>query len=213
LLGLGFKNGALNRINVTATKYVGSCPGFEQDKIIGWFWDKGIPVVKGRRVRITNLSLEGFSAQVPYSDREYEENNKSEKIVFDFGDNHDTNKFIVHQGVNNFSYIIYDGDYESQDMHIIKEGQFTAEFERNILTEHRDIQWDSSPSLGCLDSGTFKVVTDRDELQECRRPAYETVGRCDGRMVSRKIQPIYGDAVFERPSRNIWDLIFDSLFH
>lgn len=52
-VGFGFERGGLNQILVRATEYVGTCTGFEQNKIIGWFRDQEVPVAKKRRVRLT----------------------------------------------------------------------------------------------------------------------------------------------------------------
>ncbi len=198
LIGFGFKGGRLNQVLVRATEYIGSCPGFQQNDIVAWFRDKEVPVAKDRRVRLTNLSLDGFSDKVPYSDREYEKKNKSEKIKFQFGDNHSKSRFIVRPGVNQFFYVIYEGDYDESDMEVIKEGEFSADFQRDIRQVDRDIQWRSTPRFGCLDAaGNFQQLTDINEIKKCPLPVSQKVGTCNSRTVYGDVKPVWSlDADF-----------------
>ena len=191
LMGFGFEGGGLNQVLVKATEYVGSCTGFQQKDIVAWFRDKEVPVAKDRRVRLTNLSLDGFSDKVPYSDRKYEKKNKSEKIKFQFGDNHSKSRFIVRPGVNQFSYVIYEGDYDESDMEVIKEGEFSADFQRDIRQVTRDIQWRSTPRFGCLDAaGNFQQLTNIDEIKKCPLPVSQKVGTCNRRTVYGDVKPV-----------------------
>ena len=191
LIGFGFEGGGLNQVLVKATEYVGSCTGFQQKDIVAWFRDKEVPVAKDRRVRLTNLSLDGFSDKVPYSDREYEKKNKSEKIKFQFGDNHSKSRFIVRPGVNQFSYVIYEGDYDESNMEVIKEGEFSADFQRDIRQVTRDIQWRSTPRFGCLDvAGNFQPLNNINEIEKCPLPVSQKVGTCNRRTVYGEVKPV-----------------------
>ena len=85
-VGIVFRDGiSLNQKIADIVKYVGSCPGYYEESVAGWFRDKEVEAVKGRRVRITNEKFADISNKIPYTDRKYEKNGKSQKIGFDFG--------------------------------------------------------------------------------------------------------------------------------
>ncbi|MDZ8053446.1 MAG: hypothetical protein RMX68_013935 [Aulosira sp. ZfuVER01] len=190
-VGIIFNGGVdLNKTIVDAIEFVGTCPGFRQEKIVGWFIDKEVPTAKDRRVRIVNEKLQDSSERVPYTDREYQqENGKSEKIVFDFADSHKKTKFVIRPGLNEFSYVIYDGQYDKPNMQVIKKGSFSVEVNANIKKSQRDIEWNSTPRLFCL-NGKGEEIEGQGVDENCKIPVAQRVGSCEGKTIFDHAIPV-----------------------
>lgn len=191
-VGIVFNNGIrLNKTVVNVIKYVGTCPGFEREKIVGWFQDKEVSTEKKRRVRITNEKFKDISKKIPYTDRKYKKNGRSQKIGFDFGASHKGSKFVVKPGVNQFNYLIYDGKYGKPNMQIIKRGSFSVEVEPNYKEYQRDIKWRSTPRFVCLNlDGEVMQETTQEDFDKCKFRGSQKVGSCDGATVYGKVKPL-----------------------
>ncbi len=180
--GIIFEYGSsLNHKIVKATKYVGTCPGWHQEKIIGWFRHKKVPVRKNRRVRIVNETFRDITGKVPYTDRKYAKKDLSGKIGFAFSNHHRKMKFVIKHGTNKFSYMIYDGEYGKSNMQVIKKGNFSIQVKRNVKKYRRDTKWEKIPRFFCYDKKNRKAVSL--PLEQCPYPVAYRVGNCAGKYV------------------------------
>ncbi|MEL7241757.1 MAG: hypothetical protein AAF063_07745 [Cyanobacteria bacterium J06643_5] len=182
-VGIIFRNGkSLNSQIVNVIKYVGTCPGMNKDSISGVFRHKELSSAKDRRVRITNDTLEDVSVNVPYTDRKYRKNNRSEKIRFDFGNNHRGSKFVIKPGQNKLSYTIYEGKFGRDNMQVIRKGSFSINVEENVIKSQRDIEWKNEPELVCIDKNGSTQIAGK-TLDKCKKLGIRKVGNCAGRTV------------------------------
>ena len=191
-VGIVFRDGiSLNQKIVDIVEYVGSCPGYYRESVAGWFQDKEVPAAKARRVRITNEKFADITKKVPYTDRKYTKNGKSQKIGFDFGTKHRGSKFVVKPGNNEFSYMIYDGKYGKPDMQVIKKGTFSVEVNKDFKEYQRDIQWRSAPRFVCLNlNGEVIENMTEEDFDKCRFKGSQKVGSCAGSTVYGKVKPV-----------------------
>jgi hypothetical protein len=191
-VGIVFRNGiSLNQKIVSMIDYVGTCPGFYQESVAGWFRDKEVEAVEGRRVRIENETFTDIANKIPYTDREYEKNDKSQKIGFDFGTKHRGSKFVVKPGNNEFSYTIYDGKYDKPNMQVIKKGTFSIKIKKNFKERRRDIQWRSAPRFVCLNlNGEVMQNITEEDFDNCKFKGSQKVGTCAGSTVYGKVKPV-----------------------
>ena len=135
---------SVNKLQVTELIYTGQCPGkkLESEKVV--FFSKNTPTAEDRRVIVRNVTgSENNEVNLdlqPYTDREYQEEESSEKIKISLGEKHDGGKLIVFEGNNQFTYEIVDveeqGDEELET--IIEEGSFSADVEKITEYEERD---------------------------------------------------------------------------
>ncbi|MGB3637361.1 MAG: hypothetical protein WBA39_07255 [Rivularia sp. (in: cyanobacteria)] len=191
-VGIVFKKGiSLNQKIVDMVDYVGSCPGHYKEKVSGWFQDKEVEAVEGRRVRITNETFTDITNKIPYTDRKYTKRGKSQKIGFDFGSKHRGSKFVLKPGNNEFSYLIYDGRYGEPNMQIVKKGSFSVEVKKNFKKRKRDIQWRSTPRFVCLNlNGEVMENITEQNFDKCKFKGSQKVGICAGKTVYGRIKPI-----------------------
>ena len=191
-VGIVFRDGiSLNQKIVEIVEYVGNCPGYYQESVAGWFQDEEVEAIKGRRVRITNEKFADISNKIPYTDRKYEKNGKSQKIGFDFGAKHRGSKFVLKPGDNQFSYMIYDGKYDKPNMKVIKKGTFSVEVEKNFKESQRDIQWRSAPRFVCLNlNGEVIENMTNEDFEKCKFKGSQKVGSCAGSTVYGEVKPL-----------------------
>lgn len=198
-VGIVFNDGIrLNKTVVDVIEYVGTCPGSTRERIVGWFRDKEVSTQKKRRVRITNEKFADISNKIPYTDRKYKKNGRSQKIGFDFGTNHRGSRFVVKPGVNQFNYVIYDGKYGKSNMQIIKRGSFSVEVNPNYKKYQRDIQWRNTPRFVCLnlDGEVMQEITQED-FDKCKFRGSQKVGSCNGATIYGKVKPLRKTKDFE----------------
>lgn len=191
-VGIVFRDGiSLNQKIVDIVDYVGSCPGYYKESVAGWFRDKEVEAVKGRRVRITNETFTDIANKIPYTDRKYIKNGKSQKIGFDFGSKHRGSKFVVKPGNNSFSYMIYDGKYGKPNMQVIKKGTFSIEVKKNYKEYQRNIKWRNTPRFVCLNlNGEVIQNTTQEDFDKCKFKGSQKVGSCAGSTVYGKVKPL-----------------------
>lgn len=91
-----------NVLTFYRTKYEGDCPGETMENPKAYFVSQQTPTGDKRRVRIENVTA-GLS-DTPYTDREYEENGRSETTTLDFGAKHSSKFFRIQPGENRFAY-------------------------------------------------------------------------------------------------------------
>ncbi len=186
-VGIVFNDGtSLNKKIVDVVKYVGTCPGWYRENIAGWFRDREVLTKKGRRVRIINEKFRDITNQVPYTDRKYTKNDTSQIIGFDFDTSHRGSKFVIKPGVNEFTYLIYDGKYGKSNMQLIKKGSFSVEVKPKIREYQRDIEWRSNLYFVCLNQKGETV--EEESLDKCQYPAAQEVGSCNGETIYGKIR-------------------------
>ena len=181
--GIVFKNGiSLNKVIFNVIEYVGTCPGLENKNPVGRFQDKEVSTEKKRRVRITNEEFKDIGREIPYTDRKYKKNGRSQKIRFGFGASHRGSKFAVKLGVNKFNYLIYDGKYDKPNMQIIKRGSFLVEVKKNYQAYHRDIRWTDKRRFVCLNKkGKVMYAIRQEDLKKCEfGGGWQRVGNCGG---------------------------------
>ncbi|MCJ8280852.1 MAG: hypothetical protein MJK14_13440 [Rivularia sp. ALOHA_DT_140] len=191
-VGIVFRDGiSLNQKIADIVKYVGSCPGYYEESVAGWFRDKEVEAVKGRRVRITNEKFADISNKIPYTDRKYEKNGKSQKIGFDFGSKHRGSKFVVKPGDNQFSYMIYDGKYDKPGMKVIKKGTFSVDVKTDYTERQRNISWNNAPRFVCLNlNGQVIQNMTKEDFEKCKFRGSQRVGSCAGRTVYGEVKPL-----------------------
>ncbi len=186
-VGIVFNDGTnLNKKIVDVVKYVGTCPGWYSENVIGWFRHKEVPTKKGRRVRIVNEKFRNITNKVPYTDRKYTKNDSSQIIGFDFDTSHRGSKFVIKPGVNQFTYLIYDGKYGKSNMQTIKKGSFSVEVNSKVREYQRDIEWRSNLYFVCLNQKG--EIVEEESLDNCQYPAAQELGSCNGEFVYGKIR-------------------------
>ena len=195
--GIRFTNSSsLNRKVYNIIKYVGTCPGSERENIVGQFVHKKVPSGKNTRVRIINQTLKNTSDKVPYTDRKYHKKGRSQKIGFDFGNNHRGSKFVIKPGTNKFSYQIYNGKYGKPDMKIIKEGSFLVNVEKKPKPQEipRQIKWNSK--IVCVDKDGN--IQEWKSLEKCRYAGSQKLGTCNGKTVSSELTDIWKNDIYKK---------------
>lgn len=186
-VGIVFDDGSsLNKKIVDVVEYVGTCPGWYRENIVGWFRDREVPTKKGRRVRIINEKFKDITNKVPYTDRKYTKNDTSQIIGFDFDTSHRGSKFVIKPGVNQFTYLIYDGKYRKSNMQVIKKGSFSVEVKPKVREYQRDIEWRSNLYFVCLNQKG--EIVEEESLDRCQYPAAQEVGSCNGETIYGKIR-------------------------
>jgi hypothetical protein len=71
------------------------------------FASRTTPPAPGLRVRVTNVSWGMDRDPYPYTDRDYDEGDLSDRTILDLDDEHHTRTLSVRPGVNQFEYRIY----------------------------------------------------------------------------------------------------------
>jgi hypothetical protein len=114
--------------------YTGQCPGESLDPIRGYFTDADVPTAPGRRVRIMNHTTGLDNAPYPFTDREYDSGDRSEKIDFLPGSEHRQRWFSVVEGLNDFEVYYLDAGK------IFKTKQFSFQVDIQTREEQRDAE-------------------------------------------------------------------------
>jgi hypothetical protein len=127
---------ARNVLTFYRTKYEGDCPGSEMERPKAYFTSPQTPTSRKRRVRIDNLTA-GFT-NPPYTDREYEDNGRSETTTLDFGAEHSSKQFRIRPGENRFSYRI------TERKNLIESGEFTAIVNLQETIRQRNASWQNT---------------------------------------------------------------------
>ena len=119
-------NAAINSFVIPEIIYTGECPGTKLESQEAMFFSNTTTTAPDRRVLITNVTRGLNRDPLPYTDREYEEEQISEKTKVTLGSKHDDGNFIVLAGKNQFKYEIVqieeDDDFET----VLEEGSFVA---------------------------------------------------------------------------------------
>ena len=119
-------NAEVNSFTIPEIIYVGECPGKKLESQEAMFFSNTTSTARDRRVLITNVTRGLNRDPLPYTDREYEEGQISEKTKVTFGSKHSKRNFIVLPGTNQFKYEIVqieeDDDFET----VLEEGSFIA---------------------------------------------------------------------------------------
>ena len=90
------------------------------------FFSHNTPTSPGRRVIITNVTRGLNRDPLPYTDREYERGQISEKTKVSFGSQHDRRKLVVLPGRNLFKYEIVQTEDDNDLETILAAGTFSA---------------------------------------------------------------------------------------
>ncbi len=122
-----------NVITFYRTTYEGDCPGVTMENPKAYFISQQTPTGKKRRVRIENLTA-GFT-NTPYTDREYNEDARSETTKLDFGASHSSKYFRVRPGENRFSYRI------TERKNLLESGEFSAIVNLKDTVRQRNASW------------------------------------------------------------------------
>ena len=129
----------INRLNIFETVYTGECPGIELASQKIAFISDNTPTAPNRRVIITNVTNKEKSLDsLPYTDREYDQDQVSEDIKTTLGYEHKNKRFVVSEGQNKFKYEIVQIEEENdrEFEKVIETGYFLATVEK--LTEYRE---------------------------------------------------------------------------
>jgi len=108
--------------------YTGPCPGVRLNPVRGYFFNPDVPTAEGRRVRIVNVTPGMETSPYPFTDRAYDNGQRSDKIDFLLGSKHRQRWFSVADGLNTFQVTFTDGG------RVIETQQFT--FPVSILTTY-----------------------------------------------------------------------------
>ena len=103
----------------------GECPGTKLESQEAMFFSNTTTTAPNRRVIITNVTRGLNRDPLPYTDREYEEGQISEKAKITLGSNHDNGNFVVLAGKNQFKYEIVQIEEEDFET-VLEEGSFAA---------------------------------------------------------------------------------------
>jgi hypothetical protein len=87
----------------------------------GWFVSPTTPPAPGLRVVVKNVSIASGTEASPYTDRKYEQGEKSERFIASLADRHQQKYFAVQSGSNQLTYQIKRGDQ------VIESGEFVMD--------------------------------------------------------------------------------------
>lgn len=134
-------NAQINKFVIPEIVYTGECPGTKLESQEAMFFSNTTSTAPDRRVLITNVTRGLNRDPLPYTDREYEEGQISEKTSVTFGSKHDNRNFVILPGKNQFKYEIVqieeDDDFET----VLEEGTFSATAQK----EPRYVQRNKQP--------------------------------------------------------------------
>lgn len=172
--GLYFDSSELvNQATLSRINFVGDCPGISRSWLRAQFRSATIPPSPGMRVRLTNLSASGGEA--PFTDREYDKGNLSEKTHVTLGGAHENKYFAVVPGLNKISYKIYSSSSA------VETGSFTVNI---VANESRQIRQAGITSERVCAS--FASLS----LDQCADVRIKQIIACpDGRILSSTLQP------------------------
>jgi hypothetical protein len=89
--------------------HTGPCPGTTLNPVRGHFFDQDVATAPGRRVRIVNVTPGMSTDPYPFTDRKYQNGDRSEKIDFLPRSEHGDRYFSVLEGLNDFEVTYLDG--------------------------------------------------------------------------------------------------------
>ena len=133
-------NAEINSFVIPEIIYTGECPGTKLESQEAMFFSNTTSTAPDRRVLITNVTRGLDRDPLPFTDREYEKEQISEKTKVTFGSKHDQRNFVVLPGKNQFKYEIVqieeDDDFET----VLEEGSFNAIAKKQSRYVRRDKQ-------------------------------------------------------------------------
>jgi hypothetical protein len=103
----------------------------ENNSTRAWFLSKTTPPAPGLRVLIQNTTPGLDQTAIPYSDREYDQGDRSESFSVRQGDSHRLRYLAVVVGLNSFTYQIKHGET------VIESGSFSATIDHQVKAETR----------------------------------------------------------------------------
>lgn len=127
-----------NRANLEKVTFSGQCPGRRDSSKEAFFSSETTRPDTGLRVRVTNVT-EGFSGELPYTDRDYNRGVYSEHTYLKQATRHRGQTLSVMESTNDFRYRIY----RASDNSTVEEGEFQIEVAVDeIFVERRPIcEW------------------------------------------------------------------------
>ncbi|MEM8831299.1 MAG: serine protease [Cyanobacteria bacterium P01_G01_bin.19] len=128
----------INKFTIAETIYIGECPGVKLETQEATFFSHNTQTSPGRRVIITNVTRGLNRDPFPYTDREYERGQISEKTRIAFGSQHSRRKFVVLPGKNLFRYEIVQTEDNSDLETVLEEGTFSAVAQKKSFYVRRD---------------------------------------------------------------------------
>lgn len=116
----------VNSFIIPEIVYTGECPGTKLETQEAMFFSNTTSTAPDRRVLITNITRGLDRDPLPFTDREYEEGQISEKTKVTIGSKHDKKNLVLLAGKNQFRYEIVqieeDDDFET----VLEEGTFSV---------------------------------------------------------------------------------------
>ena len=116
----------VNNFIIPEIVYTGECPGTKLETQEALFFSNTTGTAPDRRVLITNVTRGLDRNPLPFTDREYEEGQISEKTKVTIGSKHDKRNLVLLAGKNQFQYEIVqieeDDDFET----VLEEGTFSV---------------------------------------------------------------------------------------
>lgn len=172
--GLYFDSSELvNQANLSRINFVGDCPGISRSWLRAQFRSATLPPSPGMRVRLTNLSAS--AGEAPFTDREYDKGNLSEKTHVTLGGAHENKYFAVVPGLNKISYRIY------SSTSTVEAGLFTVNI---VANESRQIrQAGITSERVCASFASLSL----DQCADVR--IKQTIACPGGRILSTTVQP------------------------
>jgi hypothetical protein len=98
-------------------------------EVRAWFVSAQTPPAPGLRVVLRNASISEIVATMPYTDREYDQGNRSESFIAALGDQHKSRFLALRTGGNRLIYEI------KREHKVIESGEFVA----NIDMDFQDV--------------------------------------------------------------------------
>jgi hypothetical protein len=120
------------QLELQRTVYFGGCPGEKVEPVEAWFKSNTLAGSPGSRVTVTNVTPGINGNPFPYTDREYEDADRSEHTFLAPSRRHHGQTLSIVDGVNQFRYSIY------RERQVVE----TGAFELAVSTVTSEVQRD-----------------------------------------------------------------------
>jgi Trypsin-like peptidase domain len=134
-------NAAVNSFVISEIIYTGECPGKKLESQEAMFFSNTTNTAPNRRVIITNVTRGLNRDPLPYTDREYEEGQISEKTKVTLGIEHDDGSLVVLAGQNQLEYEIVQIEENDDFETVLEAGSFVATAQK----ESRHVERNKEP--------------------------------------------------------------------
>ena len=128
---------AVNNFVIPEIIYTGECPGRRLSSQEAMFFSNTTTTAPDRRVIVTNITRGLKRDPLPFTDREYQQNQVSEETKITLGSEHEKRYFVVLAGENQFQYEIVQQEPEDLET-VLESGTFSATATKEQRTVERN---------------------------------------------------------------------------